>query len=154
MIIGNLKFNAYFEVFYPLKGLKTIIFKTTNTSQHVEFFHSLILLTFLVLPYYNPPGHSEGILEISHCYRPQMKFAKVMFLHLAVSHSVRGGGGVVCCPSACWDTHGTRGRHPGADTPLHSACWEIRATSGRYTSYWNAYLFWGFWHILTFFNRK
>ena len=27
---------------FSLKGLKTIIFKTTNRSQHVEFFHSLI----------------------------------------------------------------------------------------------------------------
>ena len=26
------------------------------------------------------------------CYRPQMKFAKVMFLHLSVSHSVHRGG--------------------------------------------------------------
>ena len=26
---------------------------------------------------------------------PAMKFAKVMFLHLSVSHSVHGGGGVV-----------------------------------------------------------
>ena len=27
---------------FSLKGLKTIILQTTNTSQHVEFFHSLI----------------------------------------------------------------------------------------------------------------
>ena len=27
------------------------------------------------------------------CYRPQTKFAKVMFLHLSVSHSVHKGGG-------------------------------------------------------------
>ena len=68
-------------------------------------------------------------------YRPQRKFAKVMFLHLSVSHSVHGGGGV--CLSACWDTP------PREQTPTRpcSACWEIRATSGRYASYWNAYLF-------------
>ena len=27
-----------------------------------------------------------------HCYRPQTKFPKVMFLHLSVSHFVHGGG--------------------------------------------------------------
>ena len=30
-----------------------------------------------------------------HYYRPQTKFAKVMFLHLSVSHSVHGGGGLL-----------------------------------------------------------
>ena len=29
---------------------------------------------------------------IRHIYRPQTKFAKAMFLHLSVSHSVHGGG--------------------------------------------------------------
>ena len=56
-------------------------------------------------------------------YCPQMKFAKVMFLHLCVSHSVHGGGGV--CPSACWDSrpppgsiHSPRqGRLPGKAEP-------------------------------------
>ena len=68
-------------------------------------------------------------------YCPQTKFAKVMFLHLSVSHSVHGG----VCLSACWDTP------LGADPPLRSACWEIRSTSGRYASYWNAILFsWNF----------
>ena len=33
------------DMTFSLKGLKTIIFKTTNTSQHVEFFHSLIFVT-------------------------------------------------------------------------------------------------------------
>ena len=30
------------DITFSLKGLKTIIFKTTNTRQLVEFFHSLI----------------------------------------------------------------------------------------------------------------
>ena len=30
-------------------------------------------------------------------YRPQTKFAKVMFLHVSVSHSVHGGGGIPAC---------------------------------------------------------
>ena len=34
------------DMTFSLKGLKTIIFKTTNTSQHVEFFHSLIFEHF------------------------------------------------------------------------------------------------------------
>ena len=29
-----------------------------------------------------------------YCYRLQKKCGKVMFLHLSVSHSVQGGGGV------------------------------------------------------------
>ena len=37
------------DVTFSLKGLKTIIFKTTNTSQHVEFFHSLIFHLFWLL---------------------------------------------------------------------------------------------------------
>ena len=39
-------------------------------------------------------------------YRPQTKFAKAMFLHLSVSHSVNRG----VCLSACWDP--PRSRHP------------------------------------------
>ena len=34
-----------------------------------------------------------------HYYRPQTKFAKVMFLHLSVSHSVHGGGSA---PGGVW----------------------------------------------------
>ena len=49
------------------------------------------------------------------CYRPQTKFAKVMFLHLSVSHSVHKGGG--CLPQ-CMLGYTPRSRHPpGADTP-------------------------------------
>ena len=43
-------------------------------------------------------------------YRPQTKFAKVMFLHLSVSHSVHGGG---CLPQCMLGY-----THPlGTDTP-------------------------------------
>ena len=75
-------------------------------------------------------GRFLSDLRIIHIYRPQTKFAKVMFLHLFVSHSVQGGG---VCPSACWDTtpdqrqtpppqdqrqaHPPKSRHPpGPDT--------------------------------------
>ena len=48
-----------------------------------------------------------------HCYRPQTKFPKVMFLHLSVSHFVHGGGvciqrGWVCIKGSLhprWDLH-------------------------------------------------
>ena len=93
-------------------------------------------------------------------YRPQTKFAKVVFLHLSVRHSVHRGA----CLSACWDTPGPGnpsprslhpprpGTSPGSRPPwhqappqpgthpLHSACWEIRSTSGWYASYRNAIL--------------
>ena len=58
-------------------------------------------------------------------YRPQTKFAKVMFLHLSVSHSVHGGG---VCLSACWDTHPSRlpweqiSPHLRADTHHPAQC--------------------------------
>ena len=35
--------------------------------------------------------------RVSAYYRPQTKFAKVMFLHVSVSHSVQGGGRVGVC---------------------------------------------------------
>ena len=36
--------------------------------------------------------HNESNVTYYYFYRPQTKFAKVMFLHLSVSHSVPGGG--------------------------------------------------------------
>ena len=55
-----------------------------------------------------------------YIYRPQTKFAKVMFEHLSVSHSVHGGR--VVCLSACWkDTpwaDNPRSRHPPAQCML------------------------------------
>ena len=66
---------------------------------------------------------SNNPFNYKYFYRPQTKCAKVIFLHLSVSHSVHRGCGV--CLSACWDT--PPGRHPphpqgadtlpGADTP-------------------------------------
>ena len=40
---------------------------------------------------YNLRIHLKRSLGKCNIYRPQTKFAKVMFLHLSVSHSVRGG---------------------------------------------------------------
>ena len=79
---------------------------------------------------------SFGAALFANFYRPQTKFAKVMFLHLSVSHSVHRAG---VCLSACWDTP-RKQKPPGSRHPLSSACWEIRSTSGRYASYWNAIL--------------
>ena len=99
----------------------------------------------------------KGRYFFYYIYRPQTKFAKVMFLHLSVSHSVhrRVSASVhagIRHPSWAdspppqeqtplwtdtpWEQTPSRSRHP-----LHSACWEIQATSGQYASYWNAYLF-------------
>ena len=75
------------------------------------------------------------------------KFAKIMFLHLSVSHSVHWGGGSASRRVCIWGVciHGGRGsascgggrlgRHP---SPRYHG---IRSTSGRYASYWNAFLF-------------
>ena len=55
-------------------------------------------------------------------YRPQTKFAKVMFLHVSVSHSVhRGGAGEVPPPPTATAAGGT---HP---TGMHS-CWQCEHT--------------------------
>ena len=62
-----------------------------------------------------------------------------------------------------WQVHPLAGTPPWAGTPplwqVHppgqvqppgsSACWEMRATSGRYTSYWNAFLLWMWFHHQT-----
>ena len=74
-----------------------------------------------------------------HSYRPQTKFAKVMFLHLSVI-LFTGGRGVY--PSMQWVRPPPRKTpQDNRPPPRGSASWEIRATSGRYASYWNAYLF-------------
>ena len=84
---------------------------------------------------------------VYNIYRPQTKFAKVMFLQVSVILST--GGGVRGC-SGGRGMRGCSGGHawllPGG---VHGcsggghACFydEIRSMSGRYASYWNAYLF-------------
>ena len=69
-------------------------------------------------------------------YRPQTKFAKVMFLHLSISHSVHRG----VCLSACWDSRTPSGAHtpqeqthtPGADTPQEQTPPPCAVHAGRY----------------------
>ena len=104
----------------------------------------------------------------SHDYRPQTKFAKVMFLHVSVSHSVHmgmcmaGGGDMhggghalgVCAWlggmhgwGACVDGgHAWPGacvaREGGAASPPPPDTTRYdRSMSGRYASYWNAFLY-------------
>ena len=88
--------------------------------------------------------------HFSDFYRPQTKFAKVMFLHLSVSHSVYRGRGVsrprprgVCpggvsrprpgCVCVCVSQHALRQTPPLP--PADGYCCR------RYASYWNAFLF-------------
>ena len=80
-------------------------------------------------------------------YRPQTKFAKVMFSQV-------GGGGGMCGRGACMAggacVHGRGGMHTWqggyAWQGVCMACmppgryYEIRSMSGRYTSYWNSFL--------------
>ena len=74
----------------------------------------------------------------SSYYRPQTKFAKVMFLHLSVSHSVHRG--VDVCLSACWDTH-PQADTPQADPPGHAHPWAHtpldRHPLGRHPPSWH-----------------
>ena len=89
-------------------------------------------------------------------YHPQTKFAKVMFSHLSVSHSVHRGSvsvhagihppggepprpgtplGPAPPPGPGTPNQAPPGsRHP----PLHSVCCEVWSTSEWYASYWNA----------------
>ena len=118
----------------------------------------VIVIAFTICTLSQPDTHTS---EWRH-YRPQTKFAKVMFLHLSVSHSVhRGGGASVHAgsrptspgadplgadtpPGA--NTSPSRADPlgadipPGADTPCAVHAGRYGQQSGRYTSYWNAYL--------------
>ena len=93
------------------------------------------------------------VVSGSQCnYRPQTKFAKVMFLHVSAILSKGEGAGT---PRTSYTPPGPAtppgpGTHLPQDQvhprdqvhpPGSSVCWEIRATSGRYASYWNAFLF-------------
>ena len=86
--------------------------------------------------------------ERQYYYRPQTKFAKVMFLHLSVSHSVDGGGAWgYPPPPGQVHPHPPGQIHPRAGTPslapLYTVHAGIRSTSGQYASHWNAILFCG-----------
>ena len=86
------------------------------------------------------------LLAIFTYYRPQTKFAKIMFFTpVFQSFCSQDGKYLDRYPPSPPDQRqvsppplaGT----PLAGTPLQrSACWEIRATSGRYSSYSNAIL--------------
>ena len=67
----------------------------------------------------------------------ETKFAKVMFLHLSVSHSVHKGGvpargSALVLGGACSGGSGPGGHME--ETPRDGYC------CGRYASYWNAFL--------------
>ena len=100
--------------------------------------------------------------KLSHFYRPQRSWAKVIFSQACVENSVHRGGG--CLPQCMLGYTPREQTHPpGADLPgsrhppeQTPPLWEqtppeqtpppgpdcsIRSTSGRYASYWNAFLF-------------
>ena len=89
-------------------------------------------------------------------YRPQTKFAKVMFLHLSVSHSVHRGAcvagavrmwrgacvvGGCAWQGACVAEGGVCGRGCACHTrPPPNTTRYGRSMRGRYASYWNTFL--------------
>ena len=93
--------------------------------------------------------HPTGMHSYWFNYHPQTKFAKVMFLHLSVSHSVHGGGACVVGGHAwqegVWGVACMAGGVRGGGCARH-ACPHPNTTRygrsmrGRYASYWNAFL--------------
>ena len=71
-------------------------------------------------------------------YRPQTKFAKVMFLQVSVILSTGGGACVVAPGGACVVALGGHAWFLGG---MHGFFDEIWSMSGWYASYWNAFLF-------------
>ena len=77
-------------------------------------------------------------------YRPQTKFAKVLFLQVSVcprGGGVRGSGDMhtrVCVAGGCV-VGAVCGMHAPPQQILRDTV--IRSMSGRYASYWNAFLF-------------
>ena len=114
-----------------------------------------------------PAGRALSSDWAVNSYRLQTKFAKVMFLHLSVSHSVHIEGvcgrgvrmwqGVRIWQGACvsegmhgrgcaWQGACMAGGMLGrgaimACTPPFGRYYEIRSMTGQYASYWNAFLF-------------
>ena len=108
-------------------------------------------------PYENAHSRSgHGYREMNlnnkfqHYYRPQTKFAKVMFLHVSVILSrggipaclavlqahTRGGGRLRGLAGGLQaHTQGGVSQHALSQTPPDGYC------CGRYASYWNAFLF-------------
>ena len=92
-------------------------------------------------------GFNQGPDYICYFYRPQTKFAKVMFLHLSVSHSVQGGSASVHA-----GIPPEPGTPPSRHTPPEQAPPGTRyppctVHAGRYgqqavgtASYWNVFL--------------
>ena len=82
---------------------------------------------------------TSGAIPAVLIYRPQTKFAKVMFLHVSVCP--RGVGGIPVCiaggiPVCLAGIRGVVSQHALRQTPLADGY-----CCGRYASYWNAFLF-------------
>ena len=74
-------------------------------------------------------------------YRPQTKFAKVMFLHLSVSHSVHEGG--VCGGGACVAWGDVGGMCGGGRGCVWQGGMHGRGVHGRGHAWWGACVAWG-----------
>ena len=124
-------------------------------------------LTCMMYAHLSISGSQETILIFTKLkfyslyYRPQTKFAKVMFLQVSVCPQ---GGVCVACgrgEGACvvggfvWWGHAWQGGRVwqggmrGGGRACHSRYYGIRSMSGRYASYWNAFLFSFFSHSTT-----
>ena len=71
------------------------------------------------------------VVIVVYFYRPQTKFAKVMFLHLSVNHSVHGGGAVpgqVHPPGR----YTTLGRYTPPPPEVHPPSWQVHPPPVRY----------------------
>ena len=115
---------------------------------------NLQLFTINLFKYFN----QDLVLYIY--YRPQKKFAKVMFLQVSVILSTRGGGMACMAGGRVWQGEGVRGRGvcdggacvvggvmhgrggmSGWGGGMRGRYYEIRSICGRYGSYWNAFLY-------------
>ena len=97
-------------------------------------------LHYLIWLQYSPNKHL-----VRNYYRPQTKFAKVMFLHLSIC-SQEGPASRGVCIWGCLHPGGLHpgGLHPGGSVSRQSPSigyYGIKSTIGRYASYWNAFLF-------------